>query len=96
MASCSAKGGENVNGEAVSLREVNRYELDTRLHERRDEVNITRQPIEFGDDDRCAVQTAKSESFGDGGSVVPFAALVFDYLPHQRPASAVEVAEHSQ
>jgi hypothetical protein len=34
--------GENVNGQAVSLGEVNGYELDTGLHERRDEVDVPR------------------------------------------------------
>jgi len=43
-------GGQDVDSEAIRLGEVDRDELDTGLHERRDEVDVAGEAIELGDD----------------------------------------------
>src|SRR5258707_271183 len=86
--------GKNVNGEAICLGEVNGDKLHPGFHKRRDEVNVASEAIQLGNDKSGAVQSAEPECFGDGGAIIPFAALNLDYLLHQRPTSAIEVASN--
>jgi len=57
------KSGHYVNSETIRLWHVDRYEVDTRLHQARNEMNVRRQAVQFGDEKRGAEPVA----FGDGG-----------------------------
>jgi hypothetical protein len=43
-------GGENVNGELVRIRHIDRLELDATFHQVRNEGDVTGKTIQFGND----------------------------------------------
>ena len=80
-----------MHDEAVGLRHVDCDELDTRLHQPRDETYIASESIELGNNQSCAVFATEAERFGEGRAVVTFSALNLNDFVHQRPRSTVEV-----
>jgi hypothetical protein len=68
-------GGQDVDGQAIGLGEVDGHELDAALHQLRDESNVARQPVELGNHQGGAVQAAQAERPVQFGPVVPLTAL---------------------
>ena len=84
-----------MHGEPVCLRKVDRDEIDARLHQGRDKVNVASKPIQFGDDKRRAVQATQTQRFGELRPVGTLAALDFDELADKDMATcAVEIVAH--
>jgi len=52
-------GCQDMDGEPVRLREIDGRELDARLHQAGDEVNVAREPVELGDDERGATDARR-------------------------------------
>ena len=84
-------GGQDVDGQAVGLGEVDGHEVDAALHQLGDEGDVAGQPVELGDHQGGAVQAAQAERPVQLGPVVALAALDLGHLGGQRPAPAVEV-----
>jgi hypothetical protein len=55
---------QNVDGQLVGVRVINRYELDPGVHEGRYKSKISREPIELSDNQPCFVLAAGIDSFG--------------------------------
>ena len=66
-------GGENVDRQAISLREIDRDEIDAKIDQRRNEGDIARQSVQLGDDQSCTMKTAKAQRFSELGTVVALA-----------------------
>jgi hypothetical protein len=78
----------DVDGEPVGLREVDRHELGSALHQRGDEVDVAGEPIELGDHQHRLVQAAQAQRLGELGPVVALAALDLGDDPAARDEAA--------
>jgi hypothetical protein len=71
-------GGENVDGELVGVRVVAGDEIDASVHERGEEGDVAREPVQLSDDQLGALAFAlrqRLRQLGAGG--MPAAALNF-------------------
>jgi hypothetical protein len=84
-------GGQDVNREFVCMWIVHRDELNTRVHQRRDEGQVARQAIELGDDQLGLLPLADRQSLLEFGPLVALTALDLGELADQRPGAAVQV-----
>jgi hypothetical protein len=50
--------GQDVNGETVGGRHIDRYELAVTVHQSGDEMDITGKSVELCDDQSCLLQAA--------------------------------------
>jgi hypothetical protein len=55
---------QDVDGEAVGLREVDGFEIDAGFHQVRHERNVARQPVQLRDDELGAVNATRGQRFG--------------------------------
>ncbi|MBB5057447.1 hypothetical protein HDF16_002153 [Granulicella aggregans] len=76
---------QDVNRQAIGLREVAGNEIDSSLHQRRDKVDVASKTIELGDDECCPMESTETQGFGNGGPVVPLSAFNFHDLSDKRP-----------
>src|SRR5438105_524939 len=73
------------------MRVVARYEVDVRLHQARDEIDIAGKAIELGDDQCRAPCPTKAQRRGDLRPVIPLAAFDFLELGDDPAAGAGDV-----
>jgi hypothetical protein len=86
-------GSKDVQREPRGVRVIDGDELDARVHERGDESQVTRKPVELRDDELGLELLAGGERGGELRPVVgSLAALGFHELGFEPPASAVEVS----
>jgi hypothetical protein len=57
-------GGQNVNGQPVGFGHVHSHEFYTAFHQPADEMDVARQPVELGDQQRRLVLAAGFERGG--------------------------------
>jgi hypothetical protein len=72
--------GKNVYRETIGLGKVNGNEFNSGLHERRNEVDVTGEPINLGDNEDGAMQSAESEGVCDRRTIISLAALHLDHF----------------
>jgi hypothetical protein len=84
-------GGQDVNREFVRMWIVHRDELNTRVHQGRDESEIARQSVELRNHQLGLVSLASSQRLYEFGALVAFAGELAD----QRPAAAVQIIVNS-
>ena len=87
-------GGEDVDGELVGVRVVAGDEIDTSVHERREEGDVAREPVQLSDDQLGALALAVRQRLGQLGPGGMLAALDFSELADQLLGAAVEVVAH--
>jgi len=80
---------EDVNSEAIRFGEIASGEINTRFHERANEMDIARQTVQFGNHQCCLMQTAEPEGLCYCGAIIALAALHLDQLLHKLPFAAV-------
>jgi hypothetical protein len=83
---------QDVNRQSIGLGEVNRHKLHTRLHETRNEVNVSGETVQLGNDERRTVKTAETKRLGNGGAIVALATLYFYHFFDELPLAAVKVS----
>ena len=84
-------GGQDVNGQLVGVRVIDRYELDAGVHQRRDESKISGKPVELGDDQSGLVLAAGLQRPRQVRPIGPLAALDFGELGDNLPSPAVGI-----
>jgi hypothetical protein len=52
---------QDVNGQPVGLTEIDGNEVDLRFHESGDEVGVPRKPVDFRNDQLCAMHPAQRQ-----------------------------------
>jgi hypothetical protein len=83
--------GEDVDRQPVRLREVGRHELNARLHQPRDESDVSGEPIQLCDQQGRAMRAAKSKGALELGPVTAAPALDLEDLGDDTAATS-EVA----
>jgi hypothetical protein len=83
--------GQVMDGEPVRLWKVRGYEIHTRLHQARNEVDVTSEPIELGDDELCSAEPARRERCGKLRPIRPLAGLNLREFGDDAPIAAVKV-----
>jgi hypothetical protein len=87
-------GSEDVDGEAVGLREVTRNELHSRLHECADEGDVAGEAVELGNDKGRIVNAAEFQSLRESGTVGTLSRLNLSHLSNEGPRPTVEEGPH--
>src|ERR1017187_4054533 len=78
--------GQDVNGETVGGRHIDRYELAVTVHQSGDEMDITGKSVELCDDQSCLLQAAFSQSGHQLWSIRFTTTLDFDIFGNDRAA----------
>jgi len=86
-------GGKNVQGQSVRVGHVACYKIHAAIHQVGNKGDVTRQTVEFGDDQAGAFLPAEGEGLGDLWAVVLRAAFHLGELSDDFP-SALGVAGH--
>ena len=81
--------GENLDRQFVGMGIVNRDELHTRIHQGRNEGEISGQPVERRDDELGLLLSTDGQSLFQFRAVVPFAGLDFGELADQLPVATI-------
>jgi len=85
--------GQDVDGQLVRVRVIDRDELYAGIHQRRDECQITGQAIEFGNDQLSHLLLADRKRLLQFWPVVVLTALDLGELPDEVPPTAVEIVK---
>jgi hypothetical protein len=80
---------ENVDREFVRKWHISSDKFDPGFHQPRNEIDVSREPVEFRDNKFGLMLLARSKGFSQLRPVVSLAAFDFDKLLQQFPASAV-------
>jgi hypothetical protein len=85
---------ELVTGELVGVRVVAGDEIDPLVHDRGEEGDVAREPVQLSDDQLGALALALRSAFARSGraACLPFSTSV--ELADQLPGAAVEVVAH--
>ena len=83
--------GQNVDGELVGMRVIDRDKLDAAIHQRGDEGEVAGQPVELGNDELGLVLAAGEQRLGQLRAIRTLAALNLGVLGDEPPRAAVQV-----
>ena len=87
-------GRQDVYRHLVCMRIVDRDKLHTRVHQGRDEREVSGQAIELGDDEPCSLLLAGGKSLFQFWPVIVPTALDLGELRDEFPPTTVEIVEN--
>ena len=86
-------GCQDVDSELVGVRIIGSHEFNAAVHQRGNEGQIARQPIELGDDKLRLLLLAGRERCGELWAIGVLAGLHLGEFAGQRPATAVQIVQ---
>ena len=85
-----------MNRETIGVRHVSSDEINAGLLKAKQEMRVTAEAVDLGDDQLGTVQPARFERLRQHRAIIVLAAFDFDKLFDQLPAAAVQVAIYSR